>query len=64
MKKKRNKFTKFFIFVSTFQGLEALTAEDIADNILYVANAPERVQIAEIVVFPTNQASVYHIHRE
>ena len=44
--------------------MEALTAEDIADNIVYVASVPERVQIADLVVFPNCQGSVYHIHKD
>jgi len=46
-----------------YKGLDPLVAEDIADTILYVASRPPHVQIAEMVIFPTNQASVSVIHR-
>lgn len=47
-----------------YHGLKPLTGEDIADNIVYVASRPPHVQVADIVTFATNQASVTMIHRE
>jgi len=47
-----------------YEGFLPLTPEDIADNVVYVASRPPHVQIADILVFPTNQSSVFHIHRE
>merc|ERR1712137_621170 len=49
---------------SVYKGINPLLAEDIADNVLYVASRPPHVQIAEVVVYPTNQASVEIVHRE
>jgi len=49
---------------SVYKGLNALMAEDVADNVLYVASRPPHVQIAEVVVYPTNQASVEIVHRQ
>lgn len=40
-----------------YEGIKALTAEDIADVIHYTASVPEHVQICEVTVTPTNQAS-------
>eukprot|EP01096_Ripella_sp_DP13-Kostka_P007152 TRINITY_DN25_c2_g1_i1.p1 TRINITY_DN25_c2_g1~~TRINITY_DN25_c2_g1_i1.p1 ORF type:complete len:311 (+),score=129.05 TRINITY_DN25_c2_g1_i1:101-934(+) len=49
---------------SVYKGLDPLVAADIADNILYVASRPRHVQIGQIVIFPTSQASTELIHRE
>ena len=49
---------------SVYKGLDPLIAADIADNILYVASRPRHVQIGQIVIFPTSQASTELIHRE
>jgi NADP-dependent 3-hydroxy acid dehydrogenase YdfG len=35
--------------------IEVLTPEDIADVIAYAAAAPRRVNVAELVVVPTQQ---------
>lgn len=49
---------------NVYKGLDPLIAADIADNILYVASRPRHVQVGQLVVFPTNQASTELIHRE
>lgn len=41
----------------TYKGLTPLTGKDVADIILYVLQAPPHVQLADITVFPTAQAS-------
>lgn len=48
---------------SVYQGIKPLSGEDIADTILYIANAPAHVQIAEILVLPTHQANGYTVWR-
>lgn len=41
-----------------------LIANDIADAIIYCTTRPQHVNIAEMIIYPTDQASVNHIHRE
>ena len=40
-----------------YQGIEPLTGDDIADVAVYAANAPAHVQIAEVLILATHQAS-------
>lgn len=40
-----------------YEGIKPLTAEDIADIILYTASVPEHVQICEVTVTATHQAT-------
>jgi len=40
-----------------YQGIKPLTGDDIADVALYAANAPAHVQIAEVLILATHQAS-------
>jgi 3-hydroxy acid dehydrogenase/malonic semialdehyde reductase len=47
-----------------YEGLKPLTAEDIADIVCFVANAPAHVNVDQIIVTPTAQATVYKTHRE
>lgn len=47
-----------------YQGIKPLTGDDIADVAVYVANAPEHVQIAEVTILATHQASVNVIKRK
>lgn len=47
-----------------YKGLEPLRGEDIADIIWWVVNAPAHVNINDLVVTCTRQASAYHVHRE
>lgn len=42
---------------AVYKGIESLTAEDIADTILYAVQAPAHVQIAEMLVLATYQAN-------
>ena len=45
---------------TVYKGIDALTGDDIADVIYYCATLPDRVCINEIVITPTQQASVNH----
>lgn len=49
---------------NVYKGIHPLTGEDIADVAFYAANAPEHVQIAEVLVLATHQASGSVIYRE
>lgn len=40
-----------------YTGIKPLTGEDIADVAVYAANAPEHVQIAEVLILATHQAN-------
>lgn len=46
-----------------YKGIKPLTGEDIADVAFYAASAPAHVQIAEVLVLATHQASGSVIHR-
>ena len=47
-----------------YRGIKPLTGEDVADVAFYAASAPEHVQIAEVLVLATHQASGSVIHRQ
>ena len=40
-----------------YKGIEALSGDDIAEVAYFAASAPEHMQIAEVLVMPTNQAT-------
>lgn len=42
---------------NVYKGIKPLTGDDIADVVLYAAQAPAHVQIAEVLVLATHQAS-------
>ena len=48
---------------TVYKGLEPLHPEDIAETIIWCASRPAHVQIADIVIFPTNQASAAVVYR-
>jgi len=49
---------------NVYNGIEPLTGEDIADLVLFAATRKSHVNINEIVVTPTAQASVYQVYRK
>lgn len=49
---------------SVYEGMQPLTADDIADVILYCASCPPHVNISEVVIMPTAQARVGMVKRE
>ena len=46
-----------------YQGYDALQAVDIADAILYCVNAPDRVTIADMTIYPKAQSAATTIYR-
>lgn len=49
---------------SVYNGIQPLTGDDIADVVYYAASAPAHVQIAEVLVMPTYQATGTICHRQ
>lgn len=47
-----------------YTGIEPLTGDDIADVAVYASNAPKHVQIAEVLILATHQASANLIVRK
>lgn len=47
-----------------YENFDPLLAEDVAEMALFIASRPPHVNIADIIVYPTQQASVSLIHRE
>jgi len=48
---------------NVYKGYDPLTANDVADVVLYCAMLPKHVCVNEIVVTPTAQANPYYINR-
>jgi len=47
-----------------YQGLTPLTPEDVADTVLFCATRPAHVNISEILLVPTEQASATLVYRQ
>ena len=48
---------------AVYQGFKPLSAEDVADAIVWVTTRPPHVNISEVVMTPTAQASLTKVHR-
>ena len=48
---------------AVYQNITPLTPDDIASAVVYCATRPPHVQIAEVIILPTNQASASLVHR-
>lgn len=48
---------------AVYQGVEPLTGDDVADAILWAVEAPDHVNIDEIVLTPKAQANSYYVNR-
>jgi 3-hydroxy acid dehydrogenase/malonic semialdehyde reductase len=49
---------------AVYEGFQPLVADDIADAVLYVVNAPEHVNVAKMIILPTDQRNPYVVHIE
>ena len=46
-----------------YQGVRALTPDDIAESVVFCASQPAHVNISEMIIMPTAQASPTMVHR-
>jgi NADP-dependent 3-hydroxy acid dehydrogenase YdfG len=46
-----------------YQGLKPLSGKDVADAIMWMVNAPQHVNLSEVVIMPLAQASARDFHR-
>lgn len=46
-----------------YSGMKPLTPEDVAEVITWIATQPPHVQIAQVIIFPTQQAGATVVHR-
>ena len=49
---------------TVYQGYRPLRAEDVADAVAYVVNAPEHVDVFHLVLLPTDQRHSMLVHRD
>jgi hypothetical protein len=49
---------------AVYEGFQALRAEDIAEIVVYVLNAPSHVNIQDLLVMPTAQRNPFVLHRD
>jgi 3-hydroxy acid dehydrogenase/malonic semialdehyde reductase len=47
-----------------YEGMNPLTARDIAEAVLWSFERPKHVNISEIVIYPTDQVSPFQVHRK
>ena len=48
---------------SVYDGLVPLTGDDVAEIVVFAATRPSHVNVAQVLVLPTDQASATHVHR-
>jgi 3-hydroxy acid dehydrogenase/malonic semialdehyde reductase len=48
---------------TVYDGINPLTAEDIAETIVWVASRPSHVNIDELLIKPTDQAAIHKVYR-
>ena len=49
---------------NVYTGFKSLVADDIADSVLFALSAPPHVNVEEMVVYPTDQASPTEIYKK
>lgn len=48
---------------ATYRGMVPLRAEDVAEAVVFAATRPDHVQLAELLLLPTDQATTTLVHR-
>jgi NADP-dependent 3-hydroxy acid dehydrogenase YdfG len=48
---------------AVYRGMRPLSAEDVAEVVLFVATRPPHVDLAEVLILPADQASATSIRR-
>jgi NADP-dependent 3-hydroxy acid dehydrogenase YdfG len=48
---------------AVYRGTRPLTADDVAEVVVFAATRPPHVDLAEVLLLPTDQASATHVHR-
>ncbi|MEE8601003.1 SDR family NAD(P)-dependent oxidoreductase [Euzebya tangerina] len=48
---------------AVYDGMDPLTGDDVAEAVVWIADRPRHVQVAEILIFPEAQASATRVHR-
>jgi 3-hydroxy acid dehydrogenase/malonic semialdehyde reductase len=49
---------------AVYKGMQPLTPEDVADAVLYCATRPAHINISDVIIMPTSQASATMIARK
>lgn len=49
---------------AVYEGMDALTPEDIADAVIYCVTRPSHVNVSEIIMMPTDQAAATMVARK
>lgn len=49
---------------AVYKGYTPLSPDDVADAVVYIATRPKHVNIAQMIIFPTAQASSTLVHKE
>jgi len=49
---------------AVYEGYHPLVGKDIAETIYFTASVPEHIQIADVLIMPTHQATATIVHRE
>jgi len=47
-----------------YEGMTPLTAQDIAETVVWCEERPKHVNIQEVILYPTDQASPNHVFRK
>jgi NADP-dependent 3-hydroxy acid dehydrogenase YdfG len=48
---------------SVYQGLEPLSADDVAEAVVFCATRPPHANVREMILMPAAQAAAVHAHR-